>query len=170
VSLLLLKDLPKYDTLRLMASRYPGVDPTACEVCLVTLRVASDVLQAIEEHLARHGFSQGRFTVLMLLNRDPEAAIPPSELAEKAGVTRATMTGLIGGLEGEGLVERCRCPKDARSCYIKLTKKGRMKLDGMLPDYYERIAGLVGGLGRGDRAKLVELLCEIAKGIPAMRR
>jgi MarR family transcriptional regulator, negative regulator of the multidrug operon emrRAB len=166
--LFLLRDIPKYESLQCQAQRYSGVDPSACEATLVTLRVASDVLQAIEEHLSKHELSVGRFTVLMLLNRDPTQRLKPSELAQKAGVTRATMTGLVEGLVREGLIHRCECPGDRRMCSIELTKKGRRKLDSMLPDYYERIAGLMGGLSKGDRRKLVELLGKIAEGIPAV--
>jgi DNA-binding MarR family transcriptional regulator len=165
----LLRDLPKYESLRCQAERYSGVDPSACAATLLTLRVASDVLEAIEEHLAARGLSVARFTVLMLLNREPEKGLKPSELAEKAGVTRATMTGLLEGLVREGLVRRCSCPNDRRMCSIVLTAKATRKLGSILPDYYERVAGLMKRLSRADKVMLMELLGKVAAGIPAMR-
>ena len=49
-----------------------------------------------------------------LLNRTPDEGQSPFDLARQSGVTRATMTGLVDGLERDGLVTRDRCPTDRR--------------------------------------------------------
>ena len=96
--MLLLKDIPKYETLLAYSKRYPNVDPDSLEVYINLLRVASDVLEGLEDYYAVHGTSQGRFTVLALLNREPDEPLCPASLADRSGVTRATMTGLLQGL------------------------------------------------------------------------
>src|SRR5580692_11644306 len=115
--LLLLKDLPRYECLLEAAKRFPDLDPSACDVFLNLLRTGDEVFRVTEHNYANHGLSQGRFGVLMLLKRSsrapmaaeegehclPTGPLGPAELADAAGVTRATMTGLIDTLERDGL-------------------------------------------------------------------
>lgn len=166
--MLYLRDLPKYEAIEARSRRYPQVDAGAVQSFLVLLRVASDVLEAIEQFLAGHGMSQGRFTVLMLLNRNPDEPASPSDLAARSGVTRATMTGLLDGLEREKLVKRDADRTDRRMLLVELTPRGRKTLDGMLPEYYQRIASLMGHLSNGEKHELVELLGKVNAGLAAI--
>jgi len=166
--MLYLRDLPKYEAIEQRSKRYPQVEAAAVQSFLVLLRVASDVLETFEQFLARHGMSQGRFSVLMLLNRDPDQPMSPSDLAVKCGVTRATMTGLLDGLERERLIKREADRNDRRMLLIQLTTKGRKMLDGMLPDYYHRIALLMNHLSDAEKHQLVELLGKVNGGITAV--
>lgn len=163
-----LRDLPTTETLFSISRRYPTVDPTACEAFLVLLRVASDVLSSKEAHLHEHGISQGRFTVLMILNRNPEAGLSPSDLAERAGVTRATMTGLLDGLEDEGLITRTEHPQDRRMLTVKLTEAGRRRLDEMLPEFFRRIAAVMSDLDESEQRTLITLLRKIENRVPEL--
>ena len=160
-----LKDLPTDRTLGEFAKRYPDLDPSALKTCVVLLRTGSDLLTAFETILGKHGLSQGRFLTLIVMNRTPNKAISPSVLAEKVGVKRATMTGLLDGLEGKGLVERVAHPEDRRKVSIRLTDTGRQVLDEMLPDYYSRIAKLMVNLTENERKSLISLLGKIDQGL-----
>lgn len=163
------RDIPRYECLELRSRRYPDLDAGAVEATLVMLRVASDVLEAFAAHLARKGTSQGRFAVLMMLERYEHSALLPSELAEKVGVTRATMTGLLDGLEKEGFVQRRQHPEDRRALTVHLTECGRAFLDNMLPEHYRRITALMGGLDQDERRQLVHLLSKVAANTGAIR-
>ena len=156
-----LRDLPKYEAIRQRAAKYPELDARGLEAFLVLLRVASDVLDGLEAFLAKQGTSQGKFTVLMLLNRDPDAGISPSDLADRSGVTRATITGLLDGLGREKLVVREGDTGDRRKAVVRLTPRGRKMLEGMLPAYYRQVADLMGALSDGEKATLVELLTKL---------
>src|ERR1700722_12589384 len=123
--MLLLKKLPKFETMRQCAQRYPELDLTATQTSLVLLRVASDVIAAMDEELAGHGTSQGRFTILMLLENCAESDLSPSDLAEMSGVSRASISGLIDGLENAGMVRRTRDSSDGRGRAVHITKKGK---------------------------------------------
>ena len=101
--MLQLKDLPTVEVLAKFAERYPDADITAVSGFLNLLRVATDLSVALDSCLSRHGLLQGRWWVLILLMREETVTSTPSTLADKAGVTRATMTGLIDGLERDGL-------------------------------------------------------------------
>lgn len=157
----LLRDLPKHEVIQSVAARYTKVDPVALEAFLYLLRVSSDVLSRAEAFMGARGLSQGRFTVLMLLNRDPTAAVCPSTLADQAGVTRATMTGLIDGLEREGLVSREDDLLDRRMVRVQLTETGQERLRSMLPAYFELIARMMHHLTSSDQQTLIDLVKKI---------
>jgi len=165
----LLRDLPKYETIRQHSERYPQIDPRAVEAFLVLLRTATDTLDAFDAHLHRLGMSQGKFTVLMLLNRNPERGVNPSELAEKAGVTRATMTGLLEGLEREKMISRQGDRSDRRRAVVRLTTSAREFLDGMLPDYYTQVHELMVDLTEEDKHHLTQLLGKLSHRLPMIR-
>lgn len=154
----LLQDLPTSDTFHRFAERYPDLDPEATECFLRVLRLGSDYLDFLDGVLAEHGLLHGRWITLILLMREPDRTAQPSTLAEKQGVSRATVSGLLDKLEAEGLVERVPDHADGRVLAAKLTRRGVAKLDRVMPDYYRRVAELMGELDRSALKRLVKLL------------
>jgi DNA-binding MarR family transcriptional regulator len=77
------------------------------------------------------------------------------------------MTGLIDGLEQNGLVERVFGQDDRRSVFIRLTASGQAKLDEVMPDYYQRLRDCMQGLDEPRRQQLNAILDTINAGIPA---
>jgi DNA-binding MarR family transcriptional regulator len=163
-----LRDLPRYEAIRERVTRYPNIDPRAVEAFLVLMRVSSDTLAGVEAWLAQHGMSQGKFTLLMILNRDPKVGMLPSELADRSGVTRATITGLLDGLERERLVRRENHAHDRRKAIVRLTPEGQSLLDGIVSGYYERVADLMLEMAEGEKRMLVDLLVKINHRLPAL--
>jgi DNA-binding MarR family transcriptional regulator len=172
--LLLLKDLPRYECLREGAKEFPDLDPSACEAFLHLLRTSDEVFGVSEAYLTENNISQGRFSVLMLLwnpgRRDAAAAAAspcspgprtPAELADAAGVTRATMTGLIDTLERDGLVRREPDPDDRRMMSVRLTSKAQTFLKQMLPGHFQTMARLMAPLSESERKTLVRLLTKV---------
>lgn len=168
--MLQLRDLPTLETLNKFAARYPQADVTAISSFLHLLRVATDLSIALDSCLSQHGLLQGRWWVLILLMREDNNTAMPSSLAEKAGVTRATMTGLIDGLAQSGLVERVFAQDDRRSIQIRLTEAGQAKLDEVMPDYYQRLRECMQGLDEASRQQLNGILDAINAGIPAFSK
>lgn len=166
--MLQLKDLPTTAVLGKFAERYPDADVTAVSAFLHLLRVATDLSAALDACLSKHGLLQGRWWVLILLMREDSRTSTPSALADKAGVTRATMTGLIDGLEQCNLVERIYPKNDRRSVQVKLTDAGQAKLDVVMPDYYRRVRRCMQALDEKSRAQLQQILELINAGIPAL--
>lgn len=162
-----LKDLPTDQTLGEFSRRYPNMNPSALKTCAALLRMGSDLLTAFEKILANHGLSQGRFLTLIVMNRTPDE-VNPSTLAEKVGVKRATMTGLLDGLERDGLVERLAHCQDRRRIGVRLTVKGRQVLNEMLPDYYRHIAKLMVNLTEKERLELMSLLGKVNRGLSSL--
>lgn len=163
---LMLKEVPRYEYLLERSRRYPELDPSAMEAFLHLVRTGSEVLEAFGGVLARHDISKGRFIVLILLNHDPDKPANPAELADRANVTRATMTGLIDTLERDGFVRRENAPGDRRMMLVRLTAHGRLFLEGLLPDYFRRIAALMSRLTESERKTLVALMGKIDQAVP----
>lgn len=163
---LLLKDLPRYECLLECAQQFPALDPSACEVFLHLLRTGDEAFRVTDAYFQAQGVSQGRFTVLMLLYDKAcgeSNVLTPAQLAEQAGVTRATMTGLIDTLERDGMVTRTPDPADRRMLSVELTAKGVEFLERMLPGHFERIRSLMTALSENERRTLVKLLGKIAE-------
>jgi DNA-binding MarR family transcriptional regulator len=165
--MLQLRDLPTQEVLQRFAERYPAADVTAIASFLMLLRVATDLSVALDACLTKHDLLQGRWWVLILLMREADVTSQPSVLAEKLGVTRATMTGLLDGLEQGGLVQRVSAPQDRRSVQIKLTAAGQTKLDAVMPDYYSRLRLCMQGLSESQRSDLQSILGVIDDGMSA---
>ena len=163
--LLMLKDVPRYECLLKAADRYPTLNPTASEAFLHLLRTGDVVFAAESEFFRKHNISQGRFTVLMLLNRCSAQPSSPAALADAAGVTRATMTGLLDTLEKDGVVTREADPHDRRTVLVSLTRAGQAALEKMLPDYFAFVAAIMEPLTASDRKLLVGLLQKIQRGL-----
>ncbi len=172
---LLLKDLPRYECLLDAAKEFPDLDPSAAEAFLHLLRTGDEVFGVTDGNLSDHNISHGRFGVMMLLWRSvqPQAAKllgadecvagprTPAELADAAGVTRATMTGLIDTLERDGFVKRAPDPDDRRMMSVRLTAKGERFLEGFLPRHFQAIASLMSPLTETERKTLVRLLGKV---------
>lgn len=166
--MLQLKDLPTAEVLHKFAERYPDADVTAVSTFLSLLRVATNLSTALDTCLSKYDLLQGRWWVLILLMREETRTSTPSVLAEKTGVTRATMTGLLDGLEQVGLITRAYTKDDRRSVLITLTDAGQAKLDVVMPDYYRRLRQCMRGLNEAQRKQLQEILRLINLGIPAL--
>jgi len=167
---LLPKQLPRYECLLEASQRFPDLDPSAMEAFMHLLRAGTDCLEFSHEYFAAHGVSSGRFTVLMLLfmrcGREEEInGSTPAELADMAGCTRATMTGLIDTLERDTLVKRAPDVKDRRMMTVSLTPKGTALLNKMLPGHFKRLARLMSCLTEAERKTLVRLLGKIVSQV-----
>jgi DNA-binding MarR family transcriptional regulator len=172
---LLLKDLPRYECLLEAAREFPDLDPSAAEAFLHLLHTSDEVFAVADRSFAGHNISHGRFGVLMLLWRSvqPRAAKllgadecvagprTPAELADAAGVTRATMTGLIDTLERDGFVKREPDPDDRRMMSVRLTARGDRFLREFLPSHFKSMAAVMGTLTEAERKTLVRLLGKI---------
>lgn len=79
------------------------------------------------------------------------------ELAEAYCSSPATITGIVDGLEGKGLVKREPNPNDRRSLLVKLTDKGRA-LENSAPGKKEMLGNCCTGLTPEEFRQLGKLL------------
>lgn len=168
-TMLLLKELPTSKSLEKFVKRYPDADIASISDFVNLLRASSDISTALDKLLAKHDLLQGRWWVLVLLMRQDDLTSTPTDLAEKAGVTKATMTGFIDGLFREGLVTRITDDVDRRKLLIKLTNAGQQKLDMVLPDYYKKVGALMSLLNADQRKNLLVNINVLASGLDVMK-
>ena len=164
--LLMLKDLPRYECLLEASREFPDLDPSATEVFLNLLRTGDEAFRVVEAHLARHEITQGGFSVLMALwgccqREGEDSTLSPAALAERTGVTRATMTGLVDTLERDGLVRRAPDTADRRMMTVELTPRGEKKLLKILPAHFRQMAWLMAPLSETERKTFVRLLTKV---------
>lgn len=120
-----------------------------------------EVAQALEATLGQWGLSLARLRMLAVLLASGEDGVTPSALAGQGGVTRATVTGLVDGLEHDGLVVRIKHPGDRRSFHVHLTPKGRELITAVMPRYYGQISAVMGRLAEPELQQLVALMEKI---------
>ncbi|WP_223198466.1 MarR family winged helix-turn-helix transcriptional regulator [Solihabitans fulvus] len=149
--------------------RHYGLDADPQSVLVAVRLVAAGVMlgQAAEVHFARFGLSTGRYRLLADLE-DSAGEKSPSRLAASLGVSRATVTGLVDGLERDGLVIRRPSAEDGRSAAVVLTARGATTLRELAPEHFGRLEAMVGELSADERATFLDLLGRIVRGTSAL--
>ena len=160
-----LTDLPKEQSLKELAEKFREADPSAVESMLLLVRIAGDLNAIVDSFLSRYGISSGRFSILMLLYKAPDHRLSPSVLSSGVHCTRATITGLLDGLQEAGLVRREDDLEDRRGTSVKLTPKGTKLIDQILPDHLGRIAALMKPLSKADRKHLKDCLLKVRSNL-----
>jgi DNA-binding MarR family transcriptional regulator len=143
------------------ARRDTTLGAPACAAFLLLLQVGETADAHRAKCLARYHLSQGGFNVLLLLSRIEGLHSTAAELAQAAGVSRATMTGLLDTLEKDGMVARTPLKHDRRAVGVHMTPHGASVLEAVLPDYLCCIARLMEPLGAGETLTLISLLEKI---------
>jgi DNA-binding MarR family transcriptional regulator len=89
------------------------------------LRVHERLLNELDAELEReHGLSLPEYDVLAQLDAAPERRMRMADLADAVLLTRSGISRLVDRLEDRSLVERFRCPSDARGLNATLTDAG----------------------------------------------
>lgn len=126
-------------------------------LCFQLLSLSSAIDRDCATRLAPHGLSEGRFIVLFLLH-GAEGSLSPHELAERAGVTRATTSGLLDGLQRDGLLQRRSDADDGRRLQVVLTARGKRMAGKLFDQHTHWIGGLFNELDSTEQAQLSRLL------------
>lgn len=163
-----LRDMPRQELLNEYAERIPSLKIKAVESCIALLRTVADVSKVLEDHFQEYEISEGKFTILMLLYRQSDYQLSPIELSKKAEVTKGTMTGLIAGLENQGLVEKQTNESDKRSYLVKLSSKGLKLLNDILPEHYKLIGEIMSVLDDNQLKEMSSSLNLISKKLVKM--
>ena len=139
--------------------KMPNVE--GIRLCFQTLSLAAGIDRDCAVLLAPHGLSEGRFVLLFLLDAAADG-LAPNTLAEQAGVTRATVTGLLDGLEREELIERHADANDRRALCIRLTHKGKQVAQNVFEQHARWTASLFDNLSAVERKQLGALLEKVS--------
>jgi DNA-binding MarR family transcriptional regulator len=105
-----------------------------------------------------------RFDVLAQLEA-ARGKLAMGELSARLMVTNGNVTGLIAGMEADGLVCREPHPKDGRSTLIASTLSGAALFRSMAPQHEAWIGELTSGLSPRDRRELMVLLDKLKQSL-----
>ena len=152
------------DLLDHASTRFPAEDLTA--LALITrLKNTSRLLgSSLEDSFHKYDLSSGRFYVLNYLYAEDLLghAIPsPSDIAAGLGVTRATITGLLDGLQNAGYIMRRSDVSDRRALTIHLTEKAHKLFESIVPVAARMSSRLMAQLTDHERQTLSALLTKI---------
>lgn len=109
--------------------RLTGLDLTALEVMFALRMTAQQADNAVSEWMAGTAGSPARFQVLSLLWASPSGGVPHKEIGRALSVTRATVSGLMAGLERDGLLRSFIDRDDRRNLIAVLTPRGRATVE-----------------------------------------
>lgn len=152
---------PSREELAAHARTVPEIHPDDVITMLTVMKVAEEIKARTDEVLERkYHMSQGKLCVMIILHQHEEG-IAPSQLARMAGVTKATISVMLGRMERDGQVKKSVDQEDGRARLVYLTEKGRKEMDEILPDHYVRISRLIGKLDESEKKELVHLLHKI---------
>lgn len=101
-------------------------------------------------------FRPGAGSVYFALCADDGCTV--SKLGQQLHMPKATLTGLLNGLERDGVIERASCREDGRAIRIRLTKFGRSLEKPLRRQHREVVATLEKGLQKAEAAELRRLL------------
>lgn len=115
-----------------------------------------------QDQLAPFGITARGLAVLLLLgDREPESQ---QQAAERLGVDRTTMVGLLDELEHKALVTRRPDPADRRRNVVALTDVGQKTLQGATRASDRAEQQLLAGLGETGARRFRELLDHVVVG------
>lgn len=120
-------------------------------------RAASAVRRRAErEVLSDASLSWGGFTILWVLWIWGE--METSRLAAECDLAKGTLTGMLGTLEKQDLVERHRVARDRRRVIVALTGTGETTIAELFPRFNNYEREMTAGLTEEQKAELARLL------------
>lgn len=164
---MVLRDIPDKATfLEWFRKYYPEVNAENIYTHTVVRAIHGNIESAVDTFLARRGISAGRFQVMMMLEFS-DKGMKPSEIANTIGVTQATVTGLLDGLETKEYVRRMDCQDDRRACIVAITEKGKKFMEQARPDFNRWIEACYSSVNVPEKDQLVALLLKVQEAFRA---
>ena len=110
--------------------------------------------------LREHGLSDQQWRVLRVLGENAhfEEGVETGRVAREAFLLGPSLTGVLTRMERDGLIERRRCPQDARSTVVRATDLGLTKVAKLSEAIEAHYAWMESELGKQKLAQLYQLL------------
>jgi DNA-binding MarR family transcriptional regulator len=119
-------------------------------------QVSNHVSQAFARKVEAHGVTVAEWVLMrQLLGED---RLPPSQIAERMGMTRGAVTKLADRLIAKSLLVREADPEDGRAQTLALTPKGRKLVPKLAALADTNDAEFFDHLAQNDRAALLRIL------------
>ena len=127
-------------------------------------RLLLEAREAVMAHtrpsLRQHGLSDQQWRVLRVLGEhaDEAAGVETGRVAREAYLLGPSLTGVLARMERDGLIDRARCPQDARRTVVRATAAGLAKVQALSETIEAHYAWMERELGKTKLTALYELL------------
>ncbi len=113
--------------------------------------------------LREHGLSDQQWRVLRVLGEHAQEAsgVETGRVAKEAFLLGPSLTGVLTRMERDGLIERQRCPQDARRTVVRATSAGLAKVQTLSQTIEAHYAWMEQLLGKPQLTALYELLDQV---------
>lgn len=151
----------------------PDIEPETMDL-MDSMRHVSHALRQIgESSLAASGMSYARYRLLLGLFFSAEVegreGLNPSEISERQGTSRNTISSLIRELEDEGLIERRLNQQDRRKFNISLTPAGRAVVQDHSSKHMRMVAQCFESLTAEEKHRLRKILTKLGENLDSVR-
>jgi DNA-binding MarR family transcriptional regulator len=123
------------------------------------LRRALQAMNLLWDHEVSHLITSPQFAALNALYEEP--AIDQRTLGERISLDRSTMAEVVARLSTRGLIATARDSNDGRRKTIRLTPKGVITLQQVIPRTHLMTRKLVGALDAKEQHELLRLLTSV---------
>ena len=159
------KDRPDNQRIQLTIDHYvESSDSTIASLFLDFQWTFREMQKAYDSVLEQYGLSESKFIILMFLERAVDHSLMPSELADKLGASRATITKLVNNMERAGMIQKIPSLTDKRAVQVQLTDTGKDVLTKFLPKNFEAVNILLEQLDEEEIEQFFHLLNKIKQG------
>ena len=98
---------------------------------------------------------------MMFLLRSEDGNLLASEISQRLGISKPTVSMLISKLESDGLITISQNRNDSRAKKLGLTEKAAALLNNVIPLYNKKILDITGALTTEDKVNILDLLSKI---------
>lgn len=143
-----------------MASKTPFVHRNLPRLLL---QAREAVMAHTRPSLRAHGLSDQQWRVLRVLGEhaDEPGGIETGRVAREAYLLGPSLTGVLTRMARDGLIERSRCPQDARRTTVRATAAGLAKVQALSETIEAHYVWMEQQLGKAHLSALYGLLDKV---------
>lgn len=157
-----------------MQNFHADIDPKTIRLMDELGYVSRSIYHMREQSVDEVGRSFAQYRVLMHLffaeQMGDRSQLNPSEISDRQGVSRNTMSSFIRDLEKDGLIERDLDPDDRRRFNISLTDSGRALVSQHTRNHLKTIEHCFSALTPEEQETLLQLLQKLGAHVTAVRQ
>lgn len=134
--------------------------PTTRSLPIALLRAREKVMGPIRLMLAEAGVTEQQWRVLRVLEENGQ--MDPSAIARAACLLMPSLTRIMKGLEGKGLITRKPHETDKRTFWVEITDDGRGLIAAHMAESTRIFDEIEAEFGKEKMEQLLDLLGELA--------
>lgn len=126
------------------------------------LQLSDDVLDTVNRALKVYDISESKLGLLLLFAAtNGKDSLQPSEIAEKLGIRRASVTQQLDWLEEHKMITRIINKEDKRMINVSITERGYQLLNQSMPHFWQTCASFTNKLTDEESVIFLNLLEKI---------